>query len=109
MSLVCSVDVEQGESVTVAFTAENVGSELVQLMFPDGQTVEVVVGDEPVWRYGAGRMFTQAIRTEALAAGERLVERVEWADPVPGEYKIRAWLCADDVDCEATTSVSVRA
>ncbi|MEF8883164.1 MAG: BsuPI-related putative proteinase inhibitor [Halapricum sp.] len=111
MSIDCSVEIEQGNGVTIEFTAENAGSEPVELTFSDGQTVEAVVGeaDDPIWRYGSGKMFTQAIRTERLAPDEQLVERVEWPDPAPGEYEVRAWLCADNVDCEATANVSVRA
>lgn len=106
----CSVAIERNGGVAIEFVAENTGSASVELTFPDGQTVEVVVGDadDPVWRYGAGRMFTQAIRTERLEPGEQLVERVEWPEPSPGEHAVRAWLCADDVDCEATANVSVR-
>lgn len=110
MALDCTLEIEREEgAVRFAVTVENAGSEPVELTFSDGQTVEVVVGEEsePVWQYSAGRMFTQALRTEPLSPGEQLVESVTWSDSEPGEYTVRAWCCANGVDCEARKTLSV--
>lgn len=127
MALDCSLSVEQvGADLELTLTATNTGEEPVELPFTDGQTIEVVAerasrGDtdsasgeqlratngEKIWRYSDGRMFTQALRFEELAPGERLVETVTWEDPPTGAVELRAWLCANGVDCEATATVSV--
>lgn len=110
MGLDCALDVDVGSAViTVTVTAENTGSEPVDLTFPNSQVVEVVAerdGDR-VWRFGEGRMFTQALRTETVGAGERLTETITWPTPDAGAYDLRAWLCAKGVDCEASARVTV--
>lgn len=110
MALDCSVAVKQvGNDIEVTLTATNTSEESVELIFPDGQTIEVVASSDgsEEWRYSDGRMFTQALRMETLAPGERLVETVTWDEPPAGEYEIRAWLCASDGDCAATASTTI--
>jgi hypothetical protein len=107
MGVDCSVTAERGASLSVTVTVENTGSEPIELTFPDGQTVEAVVraDGEERFRYGEGMVFTQAVRTEVLAPGERLVEAVEWADPDDDADTVAAWLCASGVDCRAETGL----
>lgn len=107
MSVRCTLDSRvEDRGVVIEVTAANTGTEPVELSFRDGQTVEVDI-DDGVWRFGAGRAFTMALRTETLAPGETLVETVTWEDATRGEHTVRAWLCADDIDCEATATVTV--
>ncbi|WP_049995145.1 BsuPI-related putative proteinase inhibitor [Halapricum salinum] len=109
MTLDCTLSVEQADGeLSITLTATNTGSEPVELTFSDGQTIEAVAehGSQEIWRYSEGRMFTQALRTERLAPDERLVESVTWSQPPAGGYDVRAWLCANGVDCGATAAVS---
>ena len=108
MALHCSVEADRTEAgIVVTLTVENTGEQAAELTFQNGQTVDAtasVDGDQR-WRYGDGRMFTQAIRTVTLDPGERLQESVTWADPAPGPCEVTAWLCAEGVDCRGTTTV----
>ncbi|MFB6137899.1 MAG: BsuPI-related putative proteinase inhibitor [Halobacteriaceae archaeon] len=109
-------------AVTFGLVATNEGTDPVSLSFPTGQTVEVEVypadgdgdsgaerdggrpagadtesGDdavEPVWRYGEGRMFTQAVRDATLAPGEALQFDATWESPAPGTYRAVAYTTA---------------
>jgi len=107
MGVDCSVTAERGASLSITVTVENTGSEPVELTFPDGQTVEVVAraDGEERFRYGEGMVFTQAVRTEVLSPGERVVETVEWDDPDTDADTVAAWLCANEVDCRAETAL----
>ncbi|MUV90301.1 hypothetical protein GJ629_10670 [Halapricum sp. CBA1109] len=107
MGVDCSVTTERGASLSITVTAENTGSEPVELTFSDGQTVEVIVraDGEERFRYGEGMVFTQAVRTEVLSPGERLAETVEWDDPDDDADTVAAWLCTSDADCRAETAL----
>lgn len=105
--------VEEG-GVELAFTVRNAGDEPVECSFRDSQRVEAVAergGDDDdgveVWRYGDGRMFSMALGTETVAPGGQATFDVSWAEPSPGEYRVRVWLTATDVDATAETRVSV--
>ena len=120
MTLDARLDARVDDAVTFAFTVTNPTTERVELTFRNGQTAEVVVrpakgaGDdgrsEPgdaVWRFGDGRAFTQAIRTEVLAPGEQARERLTWDDPEPGSYVAVATLAAEEVSASAETSFEI--
>lgn len=110
MALDCTLSADRDDGgVTITLTAENTGSEPVELTFPDGQVVEIVAEQDEteIWRYGADRMFAQSLQVETLRPGERVVESVTWPGPPAGKYHVRAWLCANDTDCEAATTLTV--
>jgi hypothetical protein len=120
MTLDARLDVQVEDAVTFLLTVTNPTTERVELTFRDGQTVEVVVrpaegaGDDDrnalgdvVWRFGDGRAFTQAIRTEVLAPGEQARERLTWDDPEPGSYVATASLAAEEVSASAETAFEV--
>jgi|AntRauTorcE11898_2_1112593.scaffolds.fasta_scaffold16077_3 hypothetical protein len=109
MALECTVSIERArDDIEITLAATNTGEEPVELTFTDGQTIEVVASREgaEVWRYSDGRMFTQALRFETVVPGEQLSESVAWSKPPAGTYDVRAWLCTNGVDCEATATVS---
>jgi len=106
--------------VAFVLSVTNATTEHVELTFRNGQTADVVVrpaegpGDddrsEPgdvLWRFGDGRAFTQAIRTEVLAPGEQARERLTWDDPEPGSYVAVASLAAEGVSASAETAFEV--
>lgn len=59
-----------------------------------------------VWRWSDGRMFTQALESRTLDAGETATYTLVWDGPEPGEYVGVATLDAD-ADCVASTEFSV--
>lgn len=96
-------------AVTFAFTVTNTGSKPVDLQFSDACKAEFVVEDEgrEVWRFTDGRMFTQMLSTERLAAGEETTYEAEWETPQTGEYTAVAELRAQDATCAARTDLTV--
>jgi len=97
------------DGVRFDLTVENDGDEAVDLTFPDACLLDVAVeadGDR-VWQFSDGQMFAQMLQSETIAAGGSWSESVTWDDPEPGAYEARGWLCANGVDCEATTTLSI--
>ena len=78
------VVLRDGKSLRFALDVVNAGNKRIELAFPDGQTHDVVVVDSvgrEVWRWGQGRMFTQAMRTSALDGGDTLRISERWEAP----------------------------
>ena len=110
MSLDCTLDVAVSDGrVAFAFAVENAGDAAIELSFRSAQTHDVAVldGGSEVWRWSEGQMFTQMLRSETLAPGERQTYEAAWNDPEPGEYEAVAELAASDADCEARATFSV--
>jgi hypothetical protein len=73
----------------------------VELTFPGGQTYDFVVIDSigrELWRWGDGRMFTQAIRNKPLSSGDALDFEETWVSPplAPGRYTARGMLSSEN-------------
>jgi len=106
---------ETDDGVVLSLRIENGGSEPVTLRFRTGQradfTAYPVDGDsaDSVWRYGAGRMFTQALASETLAPGESVGYEGTWRDPPAGTYRIVGEATATDRDVRAGSVVVVEA
>jgi hypothetical protein len=96
------------DRVVFDFTVENVGDDPEEITFRSGLSADfaVVDGDDEIWRASDGRMFTQALRTETVAAGDSETFSESWDDPEPGEYTVVATLNAG-TDAEARTDFSV--
>jgi hypothetical protein len=81
-SIVTSLDVRQrGHQLAFTLRVTNNAKKKLELVFPSGQTHEVVVFDavgEEVWRWSDGRMFTQALQNRVLAAGDTLTLEMIW-------------------------------
>lgn len=109
MTLSGNLDLELDGSLRFAFTVTNVGDEPVELRFRDGQRAEftLVEDGEERWRFGEGRVFTQALGHERLAFGESVTYDGTWSDPEPGEYTALAVLCAGNEDCRAERAIAV--
>lgn len=63
--------------------------------------------DDPVWRYGTGRMFTQVLGTETLESGESTTYEATWGNPAPGRYRIVGEVTAEECDLSATATAEV--
>ena len=61
---------------------------------------------EEVWRWSDGRMFTQALESRTLDAGETTMFTFTWEGSDSGEYVGVATL-ATEADCLASTEFSV--
>jgi hypothetical protein len=110
MSLNGTLDATVDGDVTFTFVVENTGGP-VELTFRSGQRADVAVTDtesgEEVWRWSAGRMFTQVISTVELASGETLDRTVTWDDPPAGSYEAEATLEDNNGSASATATFSV--
>lgn len=97
--------------VDLSLTVENAGEDAVALLFRDGQRAEYVAEradtGEEVWRYSDGRMFTMALDQSELAPGEATTYEATWQDPPAGDYRIRAWVTAADVEAHGEATVTV--
>lgn len=86
-SIVTSLDVRQnGSALAFTFRITNNAKKRLELVFPSGQTHDFVVVDaagEEVWRWSAGRMFTQVLQNKILGANGTLAYEVAWTPP-PG-------------------------
>lgn len=87
-SIVTALDVrQQGKSVTFAFRVTNNAKKKLELVFPSGQTHDLVILDaqgEEIWRWSAGRMFTQALQNRIVGARETITYEVAWTPPGRG-------------------------
>lgn len=112
--------VETDGGVALSLRIENAGSEPVTLDFRTGQRAEFTAyptdGEEtgfegeqtdPVWRYGADRMFTQALGSETFAPGETVAYEATWRDPPAGTYRIVGTATSTDRSVRAETVVAV--
>lgn len=108
MGLESTLSVTVYDAVTFSYEVTNAGSEPVELTFRSGKQADVVVldGEQEVWRWSDGRMFTQAIREYTMEPGETITQEFTWDEPEPGEYEARAML-ATETAAEATTTFNI--
>ena len=88
------VDTTRGE-VRFAIEVANESPKLVELDFPDGRTHDFIVLDDAgreVWRWSAGRMFTQGMQNRLLDAHDAVVYSERWRPPTKGHYTLVAQL-----------------
>lgn len=94
-----------GQPVTLVLVVLNRSTGPARLVFPSGKSYDFWIARDgrEVWRWSAGRMFTQAIREQEVAPGERLEFRESWArvdaagQPVPpGNYEAHGLLAVGD-------------
>ena len=104
------------DAATIRFALQvvNSGKKSIELTFPSGQTHEFVVLDSTgteVWRWGTGRLFTQALQNKLLSRGESLDMTESWDAPTlrPGRYTVVATLKSENYPVTETTELSVGA
>ena len=92
------VDTARGV-VRFAIEVANDSRKRVELNFPDGRTHDFVVLNEAgreVWRWSAGRLFTQAMQNRLLDVNDSVVYDERWSPPSPGHYTLVASLRSEN-------------
>lgn len=100
---------QTNENVTFTITFANDAEEPVDFTFSSGQKFEIVVRDasgQEVYRFSEGKMFTMALETLKLEAGESVTFQDVWEykkDGVnleSGEYKVTASVIPTEINGE---------
>ncbi len=92
------VDTVRGE-VRFAIEVSNDSRKPVELDFPNGRTHDFIVLDETgreVWRWSAGRMFTQGMQNRLLDAHDAIVYTERWRPSAKGQYTLVAQLHSEN-------------
>jgi hypothetical protein len=85
-AIASSLEVTVAGDVAFALHVTNNASRRLELTFPTGQTHEIVVLDtlgREVWRWSAGRMFTQALQNRVLESSETVTYQATWKTVPP--------------------------
>ena len=106
--------------IDLAMTVRNGGDDPETLRFRTGQRADFAAyridgegegdergGDDPVWRYGTGRVFTQVLGSETLEPGESTTYEATWGNPPPGRYRVVGEVTATEHDLTAATVARV--
>ena len=100
-AIASSLDVRLDDAVTFALHVTNNADRRLEVRFPSGMTHDVVVLDaqeREVWRWSAGRLFTQALRNDVLDARETASYGAEWDSQAHhGTFTAVASLTSDNV------------
>lgn len=104
----------QARSTSVHFALQvvNRSRKAVELTFPNGQTYDFIVLDSvgrELWRWGADRMFTQALRNTPLGGGETLDIEETWSGATlpPGRYIARGVLASENYAIAEQTEFTI--
>jgi len=102
-SLSSSLDVRIAGGVRFDFRVANAGRGKVEVRFPNGQTHDIAVLDslgQEVWRWSAGRLFTQALQNRVLHTNDTLAFDERWSAAPPGRYVAVATLASRNFPIE---------
>ncbi len=89
-----SVDAK-AHAVRLSLDVANATRNHVELTFPNGKRYDFTVVDSTgheVWRWSAGRMFTQNVQNRQLPSGDVMQVAELWKAPSPGKYTAIATL-----------------
>jgi hypothetical protein len=90
---------DNGKRVDFAIRVTNNTPKTVELRFPSGQTHDFIVLDSlghTIWRWSAGRMFTQSMQSKAVKSSDTLTIQDGWdARNAHGQYVAVATLNTD--------------
>lgn len=77
---------------TARLTVRNVSDKPVELNYRDGQAFDATVsqGGRVVWRWSDGQMFTMALWSQTLAAGEAVSHEFRLPNLAEGTYVLQA-------------------
>src|SRR5258705_8592401 len=99
------------KSIRFALDVTNPTKKDVELTFPDGQTHDFVVLDSigrEVYRWGAGRMFTQSVQNRTIDGGETMhISETAALDLLTGSYVAVATLRSTNFPVKERVTVEV--
>ena len=89
-ALATTLALSVSSTVDLRLHITNGTSKKIELTFPNGQTHDFYILDSTgreVWRWSAGRMFTQSVQNRLIDAGGTVSYAESWNGPLPpGEY-----------------------
>jgi len=104
--------VQQRDGIEFSFRVTNNTPRKLELLFTSGQTHDFVVLDSlgrEVWRWSAGRMFTQALQNRIVESTASLSWQAAWRYEVPpGRYVAIATLLSENKPLEERVEFEVR-
>ena len=110
--IAAALDVKIRDGIEFTFRVTNNASRKLELLFPTGQTHDLVVVDSlgrEVWRWSEGRMFTQALQNRVLESSASLSWEGAWRSEVPpGRYVAIASLLSENKPLEERVEFEVR-
>ncbi len=99
-----ALDVSVKKGARFTFRATNTSDRHVELHFASGQTHDFVVLDatgREVWRWGEGRMFTQAMQTKLLGSHDSVSYEDDWDGAGKhGKFTVIATIRSSDYPAE---------
>ncbi|HEV7993622.1 MAG TPA: BsuPI-related putative proteinase inhibitor [Gemmatimonadaceae bacterium] len=102
----------QKNAVHFAFDLTNDGKKTVELTFPNGQRYDFAVIDSTgreVYRWAAGRMFTQSVQNASLDGGETMHITEQTTTPLPqGSYVAVATLHSSNFPVQERVAFELR-
>jgi hypothetical protein len=110
-SIAAALDVKLTDGVRFDFHVTNTTARKLEVSFPNGQTHELVVLDslgKEVWRWSAGRIFTQTLQNKVLRASDSLNYELRWPGATAGHYVAVATLSSVNFPVEQRTEFVVR-
>jgi len=111
-----ALEVNVGTAVDFSFHVTNHAARKLELLFPSGQTHDIVVVDSAgreVWRWSDGRMFTQSLQNRILESNATLTWQATWRTESgglmpPGRYVAIASLLSENKPLEQRVEFAVR-
>jgi hypothetical protein len=102
LELMVDVNVRNNQAEFI-ITVTNNSNEMKKLEFPTSQKFEIIIRDEnqqEVYRYSAGKMFTQAIEYALIKPDESMQWEEIWEikESKPGNYEAEVSILAHDTD-----------
>lgn len=89
-ALATTLELSVSSAVEVRLHVTNGTARQIELGFPSGQTHDFYIVDaagREVWRWSAGRMFTQSVQNKLIDAGGTVSYADRWNGPLaPGNY-----------------------
>jgi hypothetical protein len=85
--------------VRFAIEVSNDSRKRIELDFPDGRTHDFIVLNDAgreVWRWSAGRMFTQGMQNRLLESHDAVVYAEQWTPEAKGRYTLVAQLHSEN-------------
>ncbi len=101
----------KAHAVHFALDVANASRKHVELTFPSGQRYDFAVIDSTgheVWRWSAGRMFTQNMQNKQLPSGDAMQVAETWSDAPAGRYTAVATLKSTNYPVEDRVDFVVR-